>query len=195
MLRGGPKGPRWHEGARTQKRPQKVANLASEAVAAAGIGFEGKTPVMVRRTLTRGLLAALLMLSTVPLSLGVSASLGDFSAQGATIQTIRVEGNKRVEPETIRAYLTFSPGASYDPAQVDESLKVLFATGLFQDVRIRRDGGAIVVVVVENPIVSRVAFEGNREVEDDTLAAEVQLKSRAIYTRARVQADVQRILN
>jgi outer membrane protein insertion porin family len=152
---------------------------------------------MVRRTLTRGLLAALLVLSSVPLSLGLSASLGAFSAhaQGASIQAIRVEGNKRVEPETIRAYLTFSPGDSYDPAQIDESLKVLFATGLFQDVRIRRDGGTIVIVVVENPIVSRVAFEGNREVDDDALIAEVQLKSRAVYTRARVQADVQRILN
>jgi outer membrane protein insertion porin family len=152
---------------------------------------------MVRRTLTRGLLAALLVLSSVPLSLAVSASFGEFSAhaQGASIQAIRVEGNKRVEPETIRAYLTFSPGDSYDPAQIDESLKVLFATGLFQDVRIRRDGGTIVVVVVENPIVSRVAFEGNREVDDDALVAEVQLKSRSVYTRARVQADVQRILN
>ncbi|MGD9501505.1 MAG: outer membrane protein assembly factor BamA, partial [Methyloceanibacter sp.] len=111
------------------------------------------------------------------------------------IQTIRVEGNKRVEPETVRAYLTFAPGDSYDPAQIDESLKVLFATGLFQDVRIRRDGGTIVVVIVENPIVSRVAFEGNREIDDETLASEVQLKPRAVYTRARVQADVQRILN
>src|SRR5262245_62498516 len=137
---------------------------------------------MVRRTLARGLLAALLVLSSVPLSLAVGVILGELSAQaqGASIQAIRVEGNKRVEPETIRAYLTFSPGDSYDPAQVDESLKVLFATGLFQDVRIRRDGGTIVVVVVENPIVSRVAFEGNREVEDDTLAAELQPKSSAV---------------
>lgn len=152
---------------------------------------------MVPRTLARGLLAALLVLSSVPLSLGVSASLGEFSAfaQGATIQAIQVEGNKRVEPETIRAYLTFAPGDSYDPARIDESLKVLFATGLFQDVRIRRDGGTVVVVIVENPIVSRVAFEGNREVDDEALVAEVQLKPRAVYTRARVQADVQRILN
>jgi outer membrane protein insertion porin family len=127
----------------------------------------------------------------------VSASLGELSAlaQGAAIQTIRVEGNKRVEPETVRAYLTFSPGDNYDPAQIDESLKVLFATGLFQDVRIRREGGTIVVVIVENPIVSAVAFEGNREIDDETLASEVQLKPRAVYTRARVQADVQRILN
>ncbi|MGH9806091.1 MAG: POTRA domain-containing protein, partial [Terriglobia bacterium] len=125
-------------------------------------------------------------MSTVPLSLGLSASLGDFSAhaQGA-IQSIQVEGNKRVEPETVRSYLTFTVGDTYDPAQIDESLKALFATGLFQDVRIRRDGSTIVIVIVENPIVSRVAFEGNNEIENDTLASEVQLKPRAVYTRAR----------
>ncbi len=151
---------------------------------------------MVRWTLARGLLAALVVLCSVPLSLGLGACLGETSAyaQGA-IQDIRVEGNKRVEPETVRSYLTFSAGDVYDAAKVDESLKALFATGLFQDVRIRREGSMIVVVVVENPIVSRVAFEGNREIEDDTLSSEVQLKPRAVYTRARVQADVQRILD
>ncbi|MGH6865444.1 MAG: outer membrane protein assembly factor BamA, partial [Methyloceanibacter sp.] len=152
---------------------------------------------MVRWTFARGLLAALLMLSGVPLSLGVSAGFGDLSAyaQGAVIQSIRVEGNRRVEPETVRSYLSFSSGDRYDPAKLDESLKTLFATGLFQDVRMRREGGTVVIVVVENPIVNQVAFEGNREIEDETLASEVQLKPRAVYTRARVQADVQRILN
>jgi outer membrane protein insertion porin family len=136
------------------------------------------------------------VLSSVPLSLGLSASFGDLSAHAqGVIQNIRVEGNKRVEPETVRSYLTFTSGDAYDPAQIDESLKALFATGLFQDVRIRREGAAIVIVIVENPIVSRVAFEGNKEIEDDTLASEVQLKPRAVYTRARVQADVQRILD
>ena len=151
---------------------------------------------MVRWTLSRGLLAALLVLSTVPLSLGLSASFGGLSAHAQeVIQNIRVEGNKRVEPETVRSYLTFSTGDAFNPAQIDESLKALFATGLFQDVRIRREGATIVIVVVENPIVSHVAFEGNKAIEDDTLASEVQLKPRAVYTRARVQADVQRILN
>jgi len=151
---------------------------------------------MVQRTLARGLLAALLVLSTVPLSLAIGAGFGEFSARAqGVIQNIRVEGNKRVEPETIRSYLTFAPGDTYDPARVDASLKVLFATGLFQDVRIRREGSNIAIIIVENPIVSRVAFEGNREIDDDTLKAEVQLKSRAVYTRARVQSDVQRILN
>lgn len=151
---------------------------------------------MVRWTLVRGLLAALLVLSTVPLSLGLSASFGEFSAHAqGVIQNIRVEGSKRVEPETVRSYLTFSTGDPYDPAKIDESLKALFATGLFQDVRIRREGSTIVIIIVENPIVSRVAFEGNREIDDATLTSEVQLKPRAVYTRARVQADVQRILN
>ena len=151
---------------------------------------------MVRWTLARGLLAALVVLCSIPLSLGLGACFGKSSAYAqGVIQDIRVEGNKRVEPETVRSYLTFSTGDAYDPAKVDESLKALFATGLFQDVRIRREGSTIVIVLMESPIVSRVAFEGNREVEDDTLAAEVQLKARAVYTRARVQADVQRILD
>jgi len=152
---------------------------------------------MVRWTLVRGLLAALAVLCSVPLSLGLSAGMGDLSAsaQSAVISSIVVEGNRRVEPETVRSYLTFSSGDSYDPAEINQSLKTLFATGLFQDVRIRRQGSTIIVIVVENPIVNRVAFEGNKEIEDDTLASEVQLKPRAVYTRARVQADVQRILN
>jgi len=173
-----------------------MASFGLKARAAAGIGFEGKTPVMVRWTFARGLVAALLVLSSVPLSLGLSVGFGDLSAHAqGVIQNIRVEGNKRVEPETVRSYLTFTAGDAYDPAQIDESLKALFATGLFQDVRIRREGSTVVIVVEENPIVARVAFEGNREVEDDTLASEVQLKARAVYTRARVQADVRRILD
>ena len=153
---------------------------------------------MVRSWLARGLSAALLAAAAVVLSIGMSASLGELSAYAqpaGTVTAIRVEGNRRVEPETVRTYLTFNVGDPYDLARVDKSLKALFATGLFEDVRIRRQGGTVVIVVVENPIVSRVAFEGNKEVEDDALSAEVQLKPRTVYTRARVQADVQRILD
>jgi len=153
---------------------------------------------MVRSWLARGLSAALLALVATLLSIGMSASLGEISAHAqsaGTVSAIRVEGNKRVEAETVRTYLTFNVGDPYDLARVDESLKALFSTGLFQDVRIRREGGTVVIIVVENPIVAKVAFEGNKEIEDDTLASEVQLKPRAVYTRARVQADVQRILD
>lgn len=153
---------------------------------------------MVRSWLARGLSAALLATSVVVLGLVAGAGLGStpaYAQSAGTIRAIQVQGNKRVEPETVRTYLTFTVGDPYDLAKVDESLKALFATGLFQDVRIRRDGSTVTVVVVENPIVAQVAFEGNKEVEDDALVAEVQLKPRSVYTRARVQADVQRILD
>jgi outer membrane protein insertion porin family len=125
----------------------------------------------------------------------VSGAAPSAQAQSATaIREIRVSGNRRVEPETVRSYLKFNVGDAYDPGRVDQSIKALFATGLFADVRIEREGGGILITVVENPVINQVAFEGNREVDKDALTAEVQLKPRSVFTRARAQADVQRIL-
>ena len=150
---------------------------------------------MVRWTLERGLVAAFLVMCSVPLSLGISAGFGDLTAaaQNASISSIVVQGNQRVESETIRSYLSFSEGDAYDPGEINQSLKTLFSTGLFKDVRIRRQYSTVVVVVSENPVVARVRFEGNKDVESDTLRSEVQLKPRSVYTQARVQADEQRI--
>ncbi|MFV0295163.1 MAG: outer membrane protein assembly factor BamA [Hyphomicrobiaceae bacterium] len=126
----------------------------------------------------------------VPLT-GASSAL----AQSGRISAIQVTGNKRVEPETVRSYLRFSVGDSYSAENASESIRALFATGLFADVSIQPSGSVVVVHVVENPIVHQVAFEGNSEVEDSTLSSEVQLKPRSVYTRAKVQSDVQRILD
>ncbi len=113
----------------------------------------------------------------------------------SVVRDIQVVGNRRVEPETVRSYLRFSVGDSYDYGKVDQSLQALFATGLFADVRIDMQGSVAIVTVEENPVINQVAFEGNSEVDTATLSAEVQLKPRSIYTRARVQSDVQRILD
>jgi outer membrane protein insertion porin family len=111
-----------------------------------------------------------------------------------TIAQIRVEGNQRIEVTTIRSYMTVAPGDPFDPAQLDQSLKNLFATGLFDDVALRRDGDVLVVTVVENPIINRIAFEGNEELDDEVLESEVQLRPRVVYTRSRVQNAVSRVL-
>ncbi len=116
-------------------------------------------------------------------------------AQATVVREIKVAGNRRVEPETVRSYLQFSVGDAYDAGKVDRSLKALFATGLFADVRIDRQGNSVLVTVTENPVVNQVAFEGNSEVDTQTLQNEVQLKPRSVFTRARAQADVQRILD
>lgn len=122
------------------------------------------------------------------------AFAGQAEAQGV-IRDIRVSGNRRLEPETIRSYMKLSVGDVYSSGAANASLRALFATGLFADVRVDREGSAVVVTVVENPVVAQVAFEGNSEVDTATLQAEVQLKPRSVFTRAKAQADVQRILD
>lgn len=106
-----------------------------------------------------------------------------------------MEGNQRIEEGTIRSYMLVGPGDPFDPDRIDRSLKTLYATGLFQDVALRRDGATLVVRVVENPIVNRIAFEGNRKLSDDQLRPELQLRPRAVYTPQLAQADRQRILD
>jgi outer membrane protein insertion porin family len=117
-----------------------------------------------------------------------------FAQQGGVISDIRVEGTQRIEAGTVLSYMTVKPGDPFDPAQEDASLKNLFQTGLFADVTFRRDGNVLIVLVAENPIVNRIAFEGNKKLESDKLNDEIQIKPRTVYTRTRVQADVDRIL-
>ena len=119
--------------------------------------------------------------------------IGAATAQESTIESVLVEGNERIEAETVRSYMSIGPGDEFDSDAVNDSLKSLFETGLFADVAIRREGNALVVSVLENPIINRVAFEGNDEIEDSELESEIQLQPRAVYTRPRVQSDLQRL--
>ncbi|MGH6953422.1 MAG: outer membrane protein assembly factor BamA [Alphaproteobacteria bacterium] len=130
------------------------------------------------------------------LSLALAAT--GAGAQGTVpdpqLREIRIDGNERIEDETIFSYLTLKAGDPFDPVRMDQSLKALFDTGLFADVTLQREGEALVVRVVENPIINRLAFEGNRKIDDEALLKEVQLRPRVVYTRTRVQNDVKRIL-
>ena len=114
---------------------------------------------------------------------------------GGAIAAIHVEGSQRIEEGTVRSYMLVQPGDPFDPDRLDRSLKTLYATGLFSDVSLRRDGATLVVHVVENPIVNRIAFEGNKKLTDDVLRAELQLRPRAVFTPTMAQADRQRILD
>jgi outer membrane protein insertion porin family len=112
------------------------------------------------------------------------------------IQHIVVRGTQRVESGTVLTYTGLREGDNYTPADTDTALKALTATGLFSDVRTNFDNatGTLTIRVTENPIVNQVVFEGNSKVSDKDLTKEVQIKPRAVFTRAKVQADVQRII-
>jgi outer membrane protein insertion porin family len=106
-----------------------------------------------------------------------------------------VEGTQRIDPATVRSYMTLKEGDRFDAGRINESLKALFATGLFADVTIRREDDALAVRVVENPVINRIAFEGNDSLDDETLSPEVQLRPRVVFTRTKVQKDVKRLLD
>ncbi|MDR6302434.1 outer membrane protein insertion porin family [Nitrobacter vulgaris] len=142
----------------------------------------------------RGTLLAALISIGVPVAAVMTVPLVSSPAAAQTLSSISVEGNRRVELDTIRSY--FKPDASgrLDQASIDDALKALIETGLFQDVRINRVGNGLVVSVVENPVINRVAFEGNKKVKDDQLKSEIQSKPRGTFSRPMVQSDVRRIV-
>jgi len=149
---------------------------------------------MVKFLLKCAAMAVAVVLSFVVVS-AADITLGQAGVSAQTISDIRITGNKRVEPETVKSYLTFSVGDRYTAKAADDSFKALFETGLFSDVNIRFSQRVVTVEVSENPVINRVAFEGNDEITDDVLSQEGQLRARSVYTRAAAQADVQRILN
>ena len=137
-----------------------------------------------------------LTLGAIAVVLGMSSGIlwTASTADAAALRNIEVRGTQRIEAETVRSYMQIAPGDEYSAAKVDESLKTLFRTGLFADVRIFRRGNVLVVEVDENPIINRVSFEGNRELDDEALTKEVELRPRVVFTRARAQSDAQRIV-
>ncbi|PSC06454.1 outer membrane protein assembly factor BamA [Alsobacter soli] len=103
----------------------------------------------------------------------------------AFAQSVVVQGNRRVDAETIRSYVN---GQSPEQARQD-----LMATGLFSSVSVSQRGGQMVVSVRENEVVNRVVFEGNKKLKSDALTQEVQTKARGPYSQATIDADVQRL--
>jgi len=114
--------------------------------------------------------------------------------QPTRIRTIQVVGNQRVEANTVASYLLFAPGDPYSEERIDLSLKTLYATGLFADVIIDPRDGNVLIQVIENPIINRVVFEGNKSLKADKINDEISAEPRSLFTRAQVQEDVQRII-
>ena len=115
-------------------------------------------------------------------------------AQTGVVQRIVVRGNERIEAATVISYLPISVGQTVDAAQIDAAYKALFRTELFSDEHIDLVAGELTVTVVENPIINRVLFEGNSSIKEDKLKDEVTVRPRGIFTRAKAQQDVGRIV-
>ena len=117
------------------------------------------------------------------------------ATQGGVVAAINVSGNQRIEAGTIQSYMVIQPGDPFDADRINESLKTLYATGLFSNVSITRDGEDLDVAVVENPTVDQVFFSGNKVVADKDAGDAISLKSRAVFTEAAAEADRRTLLD
>ena len=124
-----------------------------------------------------------------------SGGAGPGLAQGAaTFSRIDVAGNQRIEADTIRVFAGIEPGQAVTPEGLNLAVRRLFETGLFETVDVRPEAGRLVVTVVENPSINQIAFEGNRSLNDETLANTIELRSRRAFSVAAAEADALRIV-
>ncbi|MCO5733916.1 outer membrane protein assembly factor BamA [Rhizobium sp. SSA_523] len=124
---------------------------------------------------------------------GVVVLASPLVAQAAVIQRIDVRGAQRAGQEAVRSNITIRPGVSFSNADIDESVKRLYGTGYFSDVRISVSGSTLVVTVDESQLVNQVVFNGNRKIKDDKLQGVVQTQPLGPYNEALMNADIQRI--
>ena len=141
-----------------------------------------------------GLLLGMGLFGFAPMAALSGAALAAPAGVGISPNSIVVEGNRRVEADTVRSYFKPGPNGTLDANSIDAALKSLYATGLFQDVHISQSGGKVIVTVVEGQIINRVAYEGNHRMKDEQLTEEIQSKERSTLSKSTVQADVQRII-
>ncbi len=119
---------------------------------------------------------------------------GAAQAQVRAFSRIDVEGNQRIDADTIRVYAGVVPGQRVSEAELNAGLRRLFDTGLFEDVVFTPRGSVLVISVVENPTINFINFEGNDRIDDETLATVINLRERLAYSRAAAEEDAQRIV-
>jgi outer membrane protein insertion porin family len=179
-----------------RRRNPPETNLGSDTVSPAARSWievhaaqDGQSK-MPRQSRMRWLRAA--AIATLALLLFIPAVAGGAEPQAAA--SIAVEGNRRIETATVRSYFQDAASKNLDAAALDAGLKALLATGLFESADITHAGGNLVIHVVEAPLLGRVAFEGNKKIQDKELSAAIQSKPGGTLQRALVQADAERIL-
>lgn len=141
------------------------------------------------------LLPAMLAPGSFTTNLARAAGVATPVQTGGTIAAITISGNQRIEAGTIQSYMVVQPGDPFDAGRINNSLKTLYATGLFKNVTITRQGANLNVAVVENPTVDQVYFQGNKTITDKDATAAIGLKPRSVFTLAAAQADRRTLLD
>ena len=107
--------------------------------------------------------------AVLPALLAVPAVLAQTESADFTVGDIKIEGLQRISEGTLYNYLPINIGDRLDQRRVDEALRALYATGFFRDVEIRRDGGTLVIAVLERPSIESFTLTGNKDIKTEDL--------------------------
>ncbi len=86
-----------------------------------------------------------------------------------TVSDIRIDGLQRIGAGTVFTYLPVERGDTVDQARAAEAVRALYKTGFFEDVKLDRQGGILVVTVVERPAINKLTLEGNKDLKSEDL--------------------------
>lgn len=114
-------------------------------------------------------------------------------AHAQTITAIKVSGNQRIDNVAVLSKAGLEIGQELTPERLHDALRDLYASGYFADAKVTESGRVVCVEVVEHPIVNRIAFEGNSDIEDKVLTGVLSLKERRAYSVSALKADTKTI--
>lgn len=129
-------------------------------------------------------------------SLLVSARLG--AQESFVVEDIRVEGLSRISAGTVFNYMPIGVGDEVNDERLRDSVRALFATGFFRDVRVEREGNILILVVEERESIASVEITGNKAIKSEDLLKglkEIGFAAGEVYNEAildRVSQELQR---
>ncbi len=86
------------------------------------------------------------------------------------IDNIVVEGLQRISAGTVFNYLPVKVGDRLDERAISQSIRELYKTGFFKDIRLEKQAGTLIVSVLERPAISDIEFEGNKDLDSEELS-------------------------
>ncbi len=125
--------------------------------------------------------------------------IGMFSCNvfAATIDEVRIEGNKRVPDSKISQYIV-QPGEEFDLSKIDKSIVDLYKTGLFLNIKtdLKIEEKIILTYIVEEkPFVNNIYFEGNEDIDREVLLEKIALKEGDVFEKEAIETAVKTIVN
>nr|WP_101066345.1 outer membrane protein assembly factor BamA [Roseovarius salinarum] len=126
---------------------------------------------------------------TVLFSLVFLALAGSAEAQNYRFTSVSIEGNQRVEPETILSYAGIARGETVSAGELNDAYQRILGSGLFEEVEVDPQGSRLVIRVKEYPTVNRIRFEGNRRLKDEDLEGVISSSPRQVFNPDQAERD------